>query len=99
MQAQTTLINFTVTKDGLEDQILADVVAKERPDLENLKKQLTKENNSYKITLKKLEDSLLARLSNAQGNFLDDIELVENLENTKTTALGIEEKVKEAKLT
>ena len=99
MQAQTTLINFTVTKDGLEDQILADVVAKERPDLEELKKQLTKENNSYKITLKKLEDSLLARLSNAQGNFLGDVELVENLENTKTTAMGIEEKVKEAKVT
>jgi dynein heavy chain, axonemal len=99
MQAQTTLINFTVTKDGLEDQILADVVAKERPDLEELKKQLTKENNSYKITLKKLEDSLLARLSNAEGNFLGDVELVENLENTKTTAMGIEEKVKEAKVT
>jgi len=99
LQAQTTLINFTVTKDGLEDQILADVVAKERPDLEELKKKLTKENNSYKITLKKLEDSLLARLSNAQGNFLGDVELVENLEDTKSTALGIEEKVKEAKVT
>lgn len=37
MQAQTTLINFTVTKDGLEDQLLANVVAQERPDLEKLK--------------------------------------------------------------
>jgi dynein heavy chain len=99
MQAQTTLINFTVTRDGLEDQILADVVAKERPDLEKLKAQLTRENNQYKITLKKLEDSLLARLSAAEGNFLGDVELVENLENTKTTAMGIEEKVKEAKVT
>jgi len=74
MQAQTTLINFTVTKDGLEDQILADVVAKERPDLEALKSQLTTENNQYKITLKKLEDSLLAKLSSAEGNFLGDVE-------------------------
>jgi len=99
MQAQTTLINFTVTRDGLEDQILADIVAKERPDLEALKSELTRENNQYKITLKKLEDSLLARLSAAEGNFLGDVELVENLENTKSTAMGIEEKVKEAKIT
>ena len=37
MQAQATLINFTVTRDGLEDQLLAEVVAKERPDLEKTK--------------------------------------------------------------
>ena len=37
MQAQTTLINFTVTRDGLEDQLLAEVVATERPDLEKTK--------------------------------------------------------------
>lgn len=40
MQAQCTLINFLVTRDGLEDQLLAAVVAKERPDLEELKVQL-----------------------------------------------------------
>lgn len=37
IQAQTTLINFTVTRDGLEDQLLAQVVNQERPDLEQLK--------------------------------------------------------------
>lgn len=37
MQAQCTLINFTVTRDGLEDQLLAAVVSMERPDLEELK--------------------------------------------------------------
>lgn len=37
LQAQTTLINFTVTREGLEDQLLAAVVSMERPDLEQLK--------------------------------------------------------------
>jgi len=98
-QAQTTLINFTVTRDGLEDQLLADVVAKERPDLEKLKGDLTRQQNEFKITLKQLEDNLLARLSAAEGNFLGDYALVENLETTKRTAIEIEEKVKEAKVT
>ncbi|KAM6281322.1 LOW QUALITY PROTEIN: dynein axonemal heavy chain 11 [Porphyrio hochstetteri] len=34
LQAQTTLINFSVTRDGLEDQLLAEVVSAERPGLE-----------------------------------------------------------------
>ncbi|KAH0517950.1 Dynein heavy chain 17, axonemal [Microtus ochrogaster] len=99
MQAQCTLINFLVTRDGLEDQLLAAVVAKERPDLEQLKASLTKSQNEFKIVLKELEDSLLARLSAASGNFLGDTALVENLETTKHTANEIEEKVQEAKIT
>ncbi|XP_014887254.1 dynein axonemal heavy chain 9 isoform X4 [Poecilia latipinna] len=99
LQAQCTLINFTVTRDGLEDQLLAAVVNMERPDLEQLKSDLTKEQNGFKITLKTLEDNLLSRLSSASGNFLGDTELVENLETTKRTAAEIEQKVKEAKVT
>ncbi|XP_077407169.1 dynein axonemal heavy chain 9 isoform X2 [Vanacampus margaritifer] len=99
LQAQCTLINFTVTRDGLEDQLLAAVVSMERPDLEELKSNLTKQQNGFKITLKTLEDNLLSRLSSASGNFLGDTELVENLETTKRTAADIEEKVKESKVT
>ncbi|XP_054702261.1 dynein axonemal heavy chain 17 [Grus americana] len=99
VQAQCTLINFLVTREGLEDQLLAAVVAKERPDLEALKANLTKSQNEFKIRLKELEDSLLARLSAAAGEFLGDTALVENLETTKRTAMEIEEKVKEAKVT
>ncbi len=32
--AQTTLVNFCVTEDGLEEQLLAAVVDHERPDLQ-----------------------------------------------------------------
>ncbi|KAI8120795.1 ciliary, Dynein beta chain [Lucilia cuprina] len=99
MQAQTTLINFTVTRDGLEDQLLAEVVKAERPDLEELKAELTKQQNDFKIMLKQLEDDLLSRLSSAGENILGDTALVENLETTKSTASEIEEKVAEAKIT
>lgn len=37
---KVTLINFMITKTGLEDQILGITVAKERPDLEAEKTQL-----------------------------------------------------------
>ncbi|XP_065549706.1 dynein axonemal heavy chain 17 [Lathamus discolor] len=99
VQAQCTLINFLVTREGLEDQLLAAVVAKEHPHLETLKANLTKSQNEFKIKLKELEDSLLAWLSAAGGDFLGDTVLVENLETTKRTAMEIEEKVKEAKAT
>ena len=46
-----------------------------------------------------LEDNLLARLSAAEGNFLGDYALVENLETTKRTAAEIEVKAAEAKVT
>ncbi|XP_066487525.1 dynein axonemal heavy chain 11 [Tiliqua scincoides] len=97
LQAQTTLINFTVTKDGLEDQLLAKAVSIERPDLEAVKSLLTKQQNDFKIQLKLLEDDLLFRLSAAEGSFLGDTELVEKLESTKSTAAEIELKVAEAK--
>ncbi|KAE8291050.1 Dynein heavy chain 11, axonemal Axonemal beta dynein heavy chain 11 Ciliary dynein heavy chain 11 [Larimichthys crocea] len=98
IQAQTTLINFTVTRDGLEDQLLAQVVNQERPDLEHLKSELTKQQNMFKIELKLLEDELLTRLSAADSNFLGDNVLVEKLETTKHTAAEIEMKVLEAKV-
>ncbi|XP_073817376.1 dynein beta chain, ciliary-like [Musca autumnalis] len=99
MQAQTTLINFTVTRDGLEDQLLAEVVKAERPDLEVLRSRLTQQQNHFKITLKFLEDDLLQRLSSAGENVLEDVSLVMNLEKTKKTADEIEVKVAEAKIT
>ncbi|XP_023280705.1 dynein heavy chain 11, axonemal-like [Seriola lalandi dorsalis] len=97
LQAQTTLINFTVTPVGLEEQLLGQVVSRERPDLEALKMKLTTQQNHFKIELKSLEDDLLSRLSAACGNFLGDISLVEQLENTKTTAAHIQYKVVEAR--
>lgn len=46
-------------------------------------RQLVRQLNEYNITLIDLENSLLFRLANSQGDILEDIELIENLEQTK----------------
>ncbi|CAD7085079.1 unnamed protein product [Hermetia illucens] len=97
IQAHTTLINFTVTREGLEDQLLAEVIRAERADLEEMKNQVTIQQNTFRITLKSLEDELLACLATARKNVLEDHSLVENLEATKRTVTEIEIKVSEAK--
>ncbi|KAA6419077.1 MAG: flagellar outer dynein arm heavy chain beta [Trebouxia sp. A1-2] len=97
--AQTTLVNFCVTEVGLEEQLLAQVVDHERPDLQEQARSLVRQLGEYTITLKELEDNLLQRLANSQGDILEDIALIENLEETKRTAVDIAEKVKQAKET
>jgi dynein heavy chain len=92
VQAEATIINFTVTEDGLEDQLLALVVRKERPDLEEQKAQLISDQNGFMIKTKELEDDLLQRLANAEGDITEDIELIENLEESKRIATDIAEK-------
>jgi dynein heavy chain len=59
IQAECTLINFTVTENGLEDQLLSLVVKKERPDLAATKEDLVQQQNEFKITLSNLEKGLL----------------------------------------
>lgn len=65
IQAECTLINFTVTESGLEDQLLSLVVKKERPDLAAQKEELIQQQNGFKIKLKELESGLLHKLANA----------------------------------
>lgn len=56
---------------GLEDQLLALVVNKERPDLEETKTQLIIQNTEFTIKLKQLEDELLFKLSTAEGDITE----------------------------
>lgn len=93
IQAETTLINFTVTEKGLEDQLLALVVNKERPDLEETKSQLIIQNTEFTIKLKQLEDELLYKLSTAEGDITEDVALIESLEESKRVSDEIQLKV------
>jgi len=93
IQAETTLINFMVTEDGLEDQLLALTVRKERPDLEEQKAELITQTNENKIKIKELEDGILEQLATAEGDVLENIALIENLEDSKKVSAEIAEKM------
>lgn len=54
-----TLLNFMITPQGLQDQLLGIVVAQDRPELELKKNQLIVEGAHNKRTLKEIEDKIL----------------------------------------
>uniref|UniRef100_A0A8C4ZUY6 Dynein, axonemal, heavy chain 6 n=1 Tax=Gadus morhua TaxID=8049 RepID=A0A8C4ZUY6_GADMO len=80
---KVTIINFTVTKSGLEDQLLSDVVRLERPDLEEQRNQLIVRINADRNQLKAIEDRILKLLFTSEGNILDNEELVVTLQESK----------------
>jgi len=95
---KVTLINFTVTMQGLEDQLLGDVVRKERPDLEEQKNRLVLSISTDKKQLKDLEDKILKLLKDSKGNILDDEVLINTLNTSKLTSGHIEKRVQEAEV-
>ena len=93
LSAKVTVIDFTVTTAGLEDQLLNRLILKEKAELEEQRKALVEEVTAYKRKIKQLEDDLLFRLSNSTGNLLDDTELIDVLAVTKRTAQEVNERL------
>jgi dynein heavy chain len=96
---KVTIINFTVTKIGLEGQLLADVVKLERPELEEQRNSLIVSIANDKKQLKDIEEKILKLLFNSQGNILDDEELITTLNQSKVTSAAIKERVSQAETT
>ena len=97
LAAKTTIIDFTVTQDGLEQQLLGRVISKEQKSLEEQLSQLLEDVTNNMKNLKTLDKQLLDRLSTSQGSLLDDVELIEVLANIKTKAREVNQKLNDAK--
>ena len=80
---KVTIINFTVTTSGLEDQLLGDVVRLERADLEEQRNQLITRINADKTQLNAIEERILKLLFESEGNILDNEDLINTLNESK----------------
>ncbi len=93
LQAKTTLIDFTVTLKGLEEQLLGKVIGREQRALEDQLTQVLEEVNANTKSLMQLDASLLERLTSNSGDLLDDDELIAVLANTKAKAAEVNAKL------
>ncbi|XP_053190892.1 dynein axonemal heavy chain 3 [Scomber japonicus] len=93
------LLNFMITPQGLQDQLLGLVAAKEKPELEEKKNQLILESAANNKQLKEIEDKILQVLSSSEGNILEDETAIKILSSSKILSEEIAEKQKIASVT
>jgi dynein heavy chain len=96
---RTTVLNFTVTGQGLEEQLLADVVKLENPSLESKYNGLILSISSDKKQLASIESSILHDLHHARGHLLDNEKLVNALAESKIMSKMVKDRLAESAIT
>lgn len=92
ISVKVTLLNFMITPEGLQDQLLGIVVSEERPDLEEQRNILIVESAENKKQLKEIEDRILFIMSSSSGNILEDETAIQTLNDSKTLSDEIKKK-------
>ena len=92
---QLSVINFTVTFDGLDDQLLAEVVQNLEPEVERMRDQLIIEISAIKNEQFSIQASILASLAESnQDTILDNEILIQTLQTSKTKSIEISQSLK-----
>ena len=92
---KTNVINFTVTFDGLEEQLLADVVKHERPSIEHERDENIVNLSGFRKKIIDSENLILKLLSDAKSEtLLDDVDLIKTLQSSKTAAIEVDKQIK-----
>ncbi|MEE6501786.1 hypothetical protein FKM82_004321 [Ascaphus truei] len=92
LATKVSLLNFMITPEGLEDQLLGIAVAKERPELEEERNALILQSAANKKQLKEIEDKILETLQSSEGNILEDESAIQILDSAKIMSNEISKK-------
>jgi dynein heavy chain len=98
VSTKVTLLNFMITYEGLTDQLLGIVVAKENPDLEDKKANLVRESAESKRQLATTEAQIL-KVLNEVSDILGDDGAIQILDNASILSKDIAKKQEKAKVT
>ena len=98
ISTKVTLLNFMITYEGLCDQLLGILVAKEKPELEIEKEKLVVNGAKNKNKLEEIENQILKTLQNS-GNILGDSKGVKILSDAKVLSDKIQKEQAEAEIT
>ena len=91
-----SVVNFTVTKSGLESILLGLTIDIEQPELEKQKNKLLEEQDKIKLELSEVEKKLLEELIHLEGNLLENKKLIASLEESKAKSMKSEEILKQS---
>ncbi|XP_063237932.1 cytoplasmic dynein 2 heavy chain 1 [Bacillus rossius redtenbacheri] len=95
--AVITVVNFTMTQATLADQLLASVLRLERPELEQRRVDLMRKEEELKLKVDQLQEVLLHELANAQGDILQNKELLSSLNEAKANSAAVHVSLSESK--
>jgi dynein heavy chain len=90
---KVTVINFTVTQEGLVDQLTGTTVGHERPDLEETRVKLVVQIAADKAELDRIEQLILRLLAESEGDILADEAVIHALDQSKVTTDGVKERM------
>ena len=94
--ASISVVNFTVTRSGLESILLGLTIDIEQPELERQKNKLLEEQDQIKLQLSEIEKKLLEELIHLEGNLLENKQLIDSLEQSKEKSIQSEEILKKS---
>ncbi|KAH0539600.1 hypothetical protein KQX54_006018 [Cotesia glomerata] len=88
---KTTVINFLLPDDALQDRLLDIVISRERPELQEKFNLLLIQSASNKKVLKEEEENILRILSTSSVNIIEDEAAIKILDASKNLSVQIRE--------
>ena len=89
VSTRVTLVNFTVKEEGLEEQLVSEVIKKMEAQLEKSKNELVKKKTDNEQKLKDLDDRILKMLQESSGSPSPDGDLNDSNERNSRSQVKL----------